>query len=115
MGCYSSALINYKRVLKKCKGKAQKCPAPVVMGSYEGAGDCLYNKGKYRQAILMYEQSMNGIPDGEQSAWTVINMARGYANLDNKPVADKLFSSLKGESGDGFWSRVADYYAAGND
>jgi len=45
MGLYAAALINYKRVLKKCKGKAQKCPAPVVMGSYEGAGDCLYGKG----------------------------------------------------------------------
>ncbi|MBW2644626.1 MAG: tetratricopeptide repeat protein [Deltaproteobacteria bacterium] len=115
MGYYSSALINYERVLKECKGRAQKCLAPVVMGSYEGAGDCLYGKGKYRQAILMYKQSMEGIPKGKQSIWTIINMARGYANLGNKPVTNKLFSSLKGESGDEFWSRVADYYAAGND
>ena len=110
MGSYAAALINYKRVLKKYGGDAQKCSAPVIAGSYEGAGDCLYNEGKYRQAILMYEQSMNGIPDGEQSAWTVINMALGYANLGNKPVADKMFSLLKGESGDEFWSRVAGYY-----
>ncbi|MEA3486408.1 MAG: tetratricopeptide repeat protein [Thermodesulfobacteriota bacterium] len=115
MSCYSSALINYERVLKKCKGKAQKCPAPVVMGSYKGAGDCLYGKGEYRQAILMYEQSMKGIPESKQGMWTIINMARGYANLGNKPMSDKLFSSLKGESGDEFWSRVADYYAAGSD
>lgn len=115
MGCYSSALINYERVLKKCKGKAQKCSVPLVAGSYEGAGDCLYGKGKYRQAILMYEQSMKGIPEDKQSMWTIINMARGYANLGNKPMADKLFSSLKEGSGDEFRSRVADYYAAGND
>jgi len=111
MGYYSSALINYERVLKKCKGKAQKCPIPVVMGSYEGAGDCLYGKGKYQQAILMYEQSMKGISEGKQNMWTIINLARGYANLGNKPASDKLFSSLKGESGDEFSSRVAEYYA----
>jgi len=87
----------------------------VITGSYEGAGDCLYGKGKYRQAILMYEQSMKGIPEDKQSMWTIINIARGYANLGNKPMADKLFSSLKEGSGDEFRSRVADYYAAGND
>jgi len=115
MNYYSSALVNYEGVLKKCKDKEQKCPAPVVTGSYEGAGDCLYGKGKYRQAILMYEQSVKGIPESKQGMWTTINMARGYANLGNKPMADKLFSSLKGESGGEFWSRVADYYAVGND
>jgi len=114
MGYYSSALINYERVLKECKDKAQKCSVPVVMGSYEGAGDCLYGKGKYRQAVLMYEQSVKGIPEGKQNIWTIINMARGYANLNNNPMSDKLFSSLKGESSDEFWSRVADYYATGN-
>ncbi len=97
MGCYSSALINYEKVLRKCKGNAQKCPSPVVMGSYEKAGDCLYSKGKYRQAILMYQQSMKDIPEGKQDMWAIINMARGYANLGNKPMSDKLFSSLKGE------------------
>ncbi len=63
----------------------------------------------------MYEQSVKGIPESKQGMWTTINMARGYANLGNKPMADKLFSSLKGESGGEFWSRVADYYAVGND
>jgi len=114
IGCYSSALISYERVLKECGGTSEKCSVPVVLSSYEGAGDCLYGKGQYRKAVMMYEKSVKGVPDGKQNIWTTINMARGYANLDNAPMSDKLFSSLKGESGDEFWSRVAEYYAAGS-
>ncbi|MDI6687266.1 MAG: tetratricopeptide repeat protein, partial [Desulfobacterales bacterium] len=119
MGLYSSALINYNRVLKNC-GDIQKCSAPVIMDSYEGLGDCLYNKGKYQQAILMYEQflmnsgmnSGDGISEGTQNMWTLFNIGRGHTNLGNQPMADKSFSSLKGESGDEFWSRVVGYYVA---
>ncbi len=115
MGLYSSALINYKRVLKNC-GDIEKCFAPVIMGSYEGAGDCLYSKGKHEQAIRMYEQSlMNSgetASEGKQNMWTMFNIGRGYVNLGNKPMADKSFISLKGESSDEFWSRVVDYYVA---
>jgi tetratricopeptide (TPR) repeat protein len=119
MGLYSSALINYNRVLKNC-GDLQKCSAPVIMDSYEGLADCLYNKGKYQQAILMYEQSLmnsgmnsgDGISKGEQNMWTLFNIGRGYANLSNKPMTDKSFIPLKGESGDEFWPRVVDYYLA---
>ena len=85
------------------------------MDSYESLGDCLYVKEEYQQAILMYEQSLKGISEGKQSMWTRISMARGYANLGNKPMADKSFSLLKRKSGDEFWSRVADYYVADKD
>ncbi|HUV49865.1 MAG TPA: tetratricopeptide repeat protein [Anaerolineae bacterium] len=115
MGLYSSALINYNRVLKNC-GDLQKCSAPVIMDSYEGLADCLYNKGKYQQAILMYEQSLmksgDGVSEGKQNMWTLFNIGRGYANLSNKPMTDKSFISLKGEIGDEFWPRVVDYYLA---
>jgi TolA-binding protein len=111
MGLYSSALINYKRVLKKC-GNLQKCSAPVIMDSYESLGDCLYNKGKYQQAIPMYERSLKSASEGEQNMWTLFNIGRGYANLGNKSMADKSFSLLEGDAGGEFWSRVVDYYAA---
>jgi outer membrane protein assembly factor BamD len=116
MGLYSSALINYKRVLKNCGSGAQKCFASVIMDSYEGLGDCLYNKGKYQQAIRMYEQylmnSGETASEGKQNMWTMFNIGRGYANLGNKPMADKSFSSLKEDNGGEFWPRVVDYYAA---
>jgi len=112
MGLYSSALINYKRVLKNCGSGAQKCSAPVIMNSYEGLGDCLYNKGKYQQAISMYERSLESASEGEQNMWTLFNIGRGYANLGNKLMADKSFSLLKGDTGGEFWPRVVDYYAA---
>ena len=112
LGLYSSALINYKRVLKNCGSGAQKCFAPVIMDSYEGLGDCLYNKGKYQQAISMYERSLESASEGEQNRWTLYNIGRGYANLGNKLMADKSFSLLKGDTGGEFWPRVVDYYAA---
>ena len=110
MGLYSSALINYKRVLKNCGDDAQKCSDPVIMGSYEGWGDCLYSEGKYQQAIMMYEQSLKSASEGKQSMWAIFNMGRGYANLGNTPMADKSFSSVKMESGNEFWARVMEYY-----
>jgi len=110
MGLYSSALINYKRVLKNCGGSAQKCSDPVIMDSYEGCGDCLYSEGKYRQAIAMYEQSLKSASEGNRNMWAIFNMGRGYANLGNMPMADKSFSSLKRESGKDFWPRVMEYY-----
>ena len=115
MGLYSSALVNYKRVLKNYGGEAQNGSAPLIIGSYEGLGDCLFNEGKYSESILMYEKSLSGIPEGEQKMWTIFNIGRGYTNLGNKPMADKSFGSLKGEGGDEFWSRVVDYYIADRD
>ncbi|MBW2568182.1 MAG: tetratricopeptide repeat protein [Deltaproteobacteria bacterium] len=116
MGLYSSAMINYKRVLKKCDNGAQKCFVPVIMDSYEGLGDCLYNKGKYQQAISMYERSLinsgESASEGEQNLWILFNIGRGYSNLGNKSMSDKSFSLLKRKNGNEFWSRIVDYYMA---
>jgi len=58
----------------------------------------------------MYEESLKSSPEGKQDMWAVFNIGRGYANLGNKPMADKSFSALKKESGNEFWSRVKNYY-----
>ncbi|MBA7573445.1 Cell division coordinator CpoB [subsurface metagenome] len=115
MGMYASALVNYKRVLKKCGGTAQQCPVPVVMNSYEGLGDCLYRKGKYQQAIRMYKQSMDSIPEGQRSRWAIVNIGRGYVKLGKGPVAGESSVPLQGGSGDEFWSKVLDYYRVDED
>ena len=113
MGMYSSALVNYRRTLKECDGAAQQCPVPVAM-TYEGLGDCLYRKGKYQEAIRMYQQSLDGIPEGQRSRWTIANIERGYTKLGKEPVAVAGESpvSPQGEGGGEFWSRVVDYYRA---
>jgi len=59
---------------------------------------------------MMYEQSLKGTPEGKQNMWAVFKIGRGYANLGNKPMADKSFNALKTESSNEFWSRVNDYY-----
>ncbi len=115
MGLYSSALVNYKRILKNSGSEAQKGSTPLIIGSYEGLGDCLFNEGKYSESVAMYEKSLNAIPESEQKMWTMFNIGRGYTNLGDKPMADKAFGSLKGDGGDEFWSRVVDYYVADRD
>jgi len=110
MGLYSSAFINYKRVLKNCDNPEQKCSAPVMMGSYEELGDYLYNEGKFQQSITMYEQSLKNASEDQQNMWAKFNMGRGYANMGNKPMADKSFNELKNENSNEFWSRVMEYY-----
>ena len=60
----------------------------------------------------MYERSLESASEGEQNMWTLFNIGRGYANLGDKPMTDKSFSSLKGDTGGEFWPRVVDYYAA---
>ncbi len=109
MGLYPSAFINYKRAVKICNGKHQKCSIPVIVDSYEGLGDCFYNEGRYQPAISMYKQSLDHIHEGAQSPWAIFNIGRGYMNLGNDPMAEKSFSSLKGEGEDEFWSNLVDY------
>ncbi len=115
MGMYASALVNYRRVLKKSGGAAQQSPVPVVMNSYEGLGDCLYRQGRYQQAIQVYQQSLDGIPEGQRSRWTIVNIGRGYAKLGERPVAGESSGPLQGGGGDEFWLRVLDYYRADED
>jgi TolA-binding protein len=112
MGLYPLALINYKRILKNCDDLGKKCSASLIMGSYEGLGDCLYSEGEYEKAIPMYEQSLKKPSEGEQNMWAIFNIGRGYTKLGNKPMADKSFSLLKRERDNEFWQRVMDYYTA---
>lgn len=109
-GLYSSAFINYKRAVKLYKDKeGQTYPSPVMIDSYEGLGDYFYNEGRYQTAISMYEQSVNHNQESAQRPWTIFNIGRGYLNLGNRAMAEKSFSSLKGEKENEFWSKLIDY------
>lgn len=110
MGLYSTALVNYERVVKNCKGKTGPSSIPLIAGSYEGLGDCFFQEGKYPQAIRMYEQSLKACPEREGRLWTIFNIGRGHAQVGNRSKADQLFSSLTETDSGEFWSRVVDYY-----
>ncbi len=112
MGMYSSALVNYRRILDGCGSAATRCSVPVVARSYEGVGDCLYRKGEYRQALRMYEQSIQAVPEGERDMWTLLNIERGYAKLGTKPAEGVSTAPVPEGEGDEFWSRVRNYYRA---
>lgn len=114
IGMYASALVNYRRVLTACDGTVGRCPLPVVMHLYEDLGDCLYRKGSYEQAILMYQQSLYGIPEDEQNRWTMANIGRGYVQLRDQATSGDQFVPGRNVS-DPFWSRVMDYYQADGD
>ena len=110
MNLYPSASINYKRALKICNDKHQKCSIPVITDSYEGLGDCLYSEANYKAAISMYKDSFNHIPEGKQRPWAIFNIGRSYMNLGNNTMAEKTFSILKEEGGDEFWPNLVDCY-----
>jgi len=108
MGLYPSAFINYKKAVRICKDKHQKCISEII-DSYEGLGDYFYNEGRYQSAISMYKQSLDHIQGDTHKPWTVFNIGRGYMYLNNDHMAEQSFSSLKGDGGDEFWSNLVDY------
>ncbi|OPL16152.1 MAG: hypothetical protein AVO38_08760 [delta proteobacterium ML8_D] len=109
-GLYSSAFINYKRAVKLYKNKESRIySSQIVVDSYEGLGDYFYNEGRYQKAISMYEQAVNHDQESAQRPWTIFNIGRGYLHLGNSAMAEKSFSSLKGEGADEFWSKLIDY------
>jgi len=110
MGLYSSALVNYERVVRNYSEKASQSSIPLVARSYEGLGDCLFQKGKYPQAISMYEESLKVLPEGEATPWTIFNIGRGHTHVGDMSRADQAFGSLTESDSDEFWSRVVDYY-----
>jgi hypothetical protein len=52
---------------------------------------------------------LDHVREGAQTPWAIFNIGRGYMNLGNSHMAEKSFSSLKGEGEDEFWSNLVDY------
>jgi len=110
MGLYSSALVNYERVVRNRSDGASQPSLPLIARSYEGLGDCLFQKGKYPQAVSMYEESLKVLPERAGTPWTIFNIGRGHTHVGNMSLADQAFGSLTESDSDEFWSRVVDYY-----
>jgi tetratricopeptide (TPR) repeat protein len=110
-GRYAEALANYQMVLKNGTGDSEKCRDAVILGAYEGAGDCLYNSGSIRKAISMYEKILSlKPPESDQQKFILFKTGRGYARLDNAAMAEKSFNRLKNDTDDEFWPAIVDHY-----
>jgi len=103
------AKVNYQKAIEIYNRESQKYPIKIIIDSYRGLGDCLFEEKKYLEAISMYKQSLTKLDRHTEGLWSIYNMGRGYVELKNSEMADKTFSELKNKGGEGFWSTLADY------
>lgn len=104
-----SAIAGYQKAIEIYNRESQKYPVDVIIDSYRGLGDCLFEGGRYIEAISMYKQSLAQRERHTENLWTIYSMGRGYAELKDSGMADKAFSELKNKGGEGFWSIIADH------
>ncbi|HVO65593.1 MAG TPA: tetratricopeptide repeat protein [Syntrophales bacterium] len=109
MNLLPMAIDNYQKAIEVYNRENQKYPVNIIIDSYRGIGDCLFEEKKYLEAISMYKQSLTKFDRRTESLWSIYNMGRGYVELRNSEMADKTFSELKNKGGEGFWSTLADY------
>jgi tetratricopeptide (TPR) repeat protein len=109
MNSLSLAMVNFQKAIEIYNRESQKYSVDVVIDSYRGLGDCLFEKKEYMEAISMYKQSLTKLDGRTEGLWSIYGMGRGYVELKNSEMADKTFSELKNRGGEGFWSLLADY------
>ena len=102
------AITSYQKAIEIYNKESQKYTVEVIIDSYRGLGDCLFEGGRYSEAISMYKQSL-AKHERHENLWTIYSMGRGYAELRESGMADKKFSELKTKGGEGFWSNIADH------
>ena len=104
-----AAMTGYRKAIEAYNRESQKYSVEVLIASYRGLGDCLFEKKEYPEAISMYKQSASYLGERTDGLWSLYGMGKGYAQLKNSEMADKTFAELKNKGGEGFWSRLADY------
>jgi TolA-binding protein len=104
-----AAMTGYRKAIEVYNRESQKYSVDVLIASYRGLGDCLFEKKEYPEAISMYKQSASYLGGRADGLWSLYGMGKGYAELKNSEMADKTFSELKNKGGEGFWSHLADY------
>jgi tetratricopeptide (TPR) repeat protein len=109
MNSLQMAIVNYQKAIEVYSRESKKYPVKIMIDSYRGLGDCLFEEKKYQEAISMYKQSLTKLDMRTEGLWSIYNMGRGYVELRNSEMVDKTFSELKNKGGEGFWSTLADY------
>jgi len=108
----SSAINRYQVIVNKCKENPLKCEKGVITDAYAGLGDCYFETAEYKSDIAMYQQAFPQMQDKENQMWTLFRMGQSYNRINDTGMARKIFSELKEKSGDIFWPKVVDYWAA---
>ena len=108
----SQAIVNYDKAvalyLQAGKGPPYYAEE-VLVTSYQGMGECYLREGKYPEAALVYKKSMIGAADRRENLWALYDMGKGYVQGNNRSMAEKFFTDLKGKGGEEFWGNIIDY------
>jgi tetratricopeptide (TPR) repeat protein len=104
-----ASMASYRKAIEVYSKESKKYPVDVLIASYRGLGDCLFEKKEYQEAISMYRQSALYLGGRAEGLWSLYGIGKGYTGLKNSEMADKTFSELKNKGGEGFWSNLADY------
>ncbi len=103
------AIVNFRKAIEIYNRESQKYSVDVVIDSYRGLGDCLFDTKEYTEAIAMYKQSLTKQKGHNDELWSIYGIGRGYAELKNADMINKTLSDMKNKGGEGFWSLLADY------
>lgn len=103
------AIVNFRKAIEIYNRESQKYSVDVVIDSYRGLGDCLFDTKEYTEAIAMYKQSLTKQKGHNDELWSIYGIGRGYAELNNADMVNKTLSEMKSKGGEGFWSLLADY------
>ncbi|HUH66064.1 MAG TPA: tetratricopeptide repeat protein [Syntrophales bacterium] len=109
MNSLDAAILSYRKAIEVYNRESRKYAVDILVASYRGIGDCLFEKKEYQEAISMYKQSATYAAGRSEGLWSLYGVGRGYAGLKNQEMADKSLSELKNKGGEGFWSNLADY------
>jgi len=104
-----ASMASYRKAIEIYSKESKKYSVDVLIASYRGLGDCLFEKKEYQEAISMYRQSASYLGGRAEGLWSLYGIGKGYTGLKNSEMADKTFSELKNKGGEGFWSNLADY------
>ncbi len=104
-----AAIASYQKAIEVYNRDSRKYHAEVIVDLYRGLGDCLFEEGRYAEAISMYKQSLAKLGGQTEGLWSIYGMGRGYAKLREAGMVDRTFSELKNKGGEGFWSNLADH------
>jgi tetratricopeptide (TPR) repeat protein len=103
------AIANFRKAIEIYNSESQKYSVDVVIDSYRGLGDCLFDTKEYAEAIAMYKQSLAKQKGHSDELWSIYGIGRGYSELKNADMVNKTVSDMKSKGGEGFWSLLADY------
>ncbi len=81
-------------------------PSPSLVMS---VADCKFRAGDYAGSIPHYTMVIDRSKDAGERNWAHLRLGQAFYRMGKKEEAKGKLEALKGETGDEFWSRLAEY------